>query len=181
MKQIQSAGGPLIGLDRDHLDLWSGVFGKKFVDRSTKFKNDYEAAGYLTDGRTFPPCTVARIDGDSASGVLIAEPDSTALLQIDADAVYIAQIECCEPGWDFSLINKEDFQKAIFRSENSVTFFCQSCQYVIFDSAYKGENCGDDCLIFNLDRGKHVLSYAYYVKDEVTELILYKICKNLSV
>ena len=178
MKVIQSAGGSLIGLDRDHLHLWSGINGKTFIGEHSPFRTDYEAAGHLVDGRSYPPCNIAKITGVAATGLLITMPNQTAVLDLDRDAIYIAQIEYGDADWGFHLLRRSDFDEAIYDSKQDVIFSCKSCTYVFFDAAYTGQEILDDCLTFDLDAGQYLLSSALYEPDDRTGLILSKITKT---
>ena len=181
MRTIRSNGGPLIGIDRDHMHLWTGIDGKGFIGEAAPFASDYEAAGYLLDGRNHPPCCIAHIQGDSAHGLLITMPNRTAVLNLDRDAIYIVQLEYGDSDWGFDQISRVDFDKAVFNLRGSVVFSCKSCTYALFDAAYAGHEIADECLTFTLDEGQHIFSSAIYEPDKKTGLILCKISKNDSI
>ena len=175
MKAIKSNGGPLIGLDREHLPLWTGIEGKGFIGEAAPFANDYEAAGDLTDGRRHPPCSISKITGIAAEGLLITMPLRTAIVSLDNDAVYIVQAEYVDPEWDFSMVRRSDFDRAAFDPKEDVYFSCRSCTYVFFDAAYPGDEIANDCITFDLHRGHYVFSTSLHSPDERTGLILCKI------
>lgn len=177
MKTIQSAGGPLIGLDREHLQRWSGVIGKNFLSKDTCFTTDYEAAGSLTNSKDAPPCAVALLNGERNFGILISMPFETAVIEISGQSTYIAQVKYSNADWRFDEKLFEYFRKADFLLKDSVNFSCQMGIYVLFDAAYASQNVGDDFLQFRMDAGNHVLSAAEYTPDGDTGLILYKIQK----
>lgn len=181
MKTIKSAGGPLIGLDRDQIQLWTGIEGKGFIGDDSPFDTDYEAAGYLIDGRTYPPCCVAKITGVAATGLLITMPSQTAVLDLDRNGIYIAQVEYGDPEWGFHRVDSSDFKKAQFNPEHDVNFSCKSCKFIFFDAAYSGRDIGNDFLYFELDEGQYTFSSTVYEQDNRTGLVLCKIMKKISI
>lgn len=174
MKTIQSEGGPLIGIDRTHLHRWTGIDGKEFIGEASPFATDYEAICSLTDHE--PRC-IFELKDMIASGFLIVEPWETAILDIDQNAIYIAQIICGEPDWTFDQITIEYFENAITHEDENFTFFTQSCSYILFDSAYPGKDIDNNYLSFDLDSGEYLMSSGFHESDDGTELTLIKIRK----
>jgi hypothetical protein len=178
MKIIHSAGGPLIGLDRDHVPRWSGIAGKRFIGDQSPFPTDHEAVGDLTDGVNRPPVDIAKLQGIVGDGLLITVPFRTAIIRADRTSVYMAQVEYAEAGWSFSEISKADFDKAEFQTHEDIYFHTRSCIYLFFDSAYPGEMIEDDYLSFDIAEGNYALSFALYDPDPLTNLLLYRITRS---
>jgi hypothetical protein len=179
MKIIQSAGGSLIGLDRDRVHHWSGIAGKSFIGEQSPFPTDYEAVIDLTCGVGRPPADIAKLQGIIGDGLLITMPFETAIIQSDGASVYMAQAEYSEADWSFSSLGRADFDKAEFRTKEDVQFHTKSCTYLFFDSAYPADMIEDDYLSFELEQGKYTLSCAYYNPDPETGLYLYRITKSI--
>jgi hypothetical protein len=171
MKIVQSAGGPLIGLELDCLHSWGGVSGRTFVDAGSPLSNDYEATAGVTN-------TIGKLKGASCEGLLIAMPFETAIIESDGNSVYIAQAECAEPDWSFSDVKMADFERADFLASEDVRFRAKGGRYVVFDSAYPASQIGDDCLTFNLSRGSYTMSFSLYDPSPEASLLLYRIRKT---
>jgi Immunity protein 21 len=177
MKIIQSAGGSLIGLNRDHLPCWSGIAGKHFIGEQSPFPTDYEAVIDLTCGIGRPPVDIAKLEGIIGDGLLITMPFETAIIQSDRTFVYMAQVECAEPDWSFSEISRAHFDKAQFWTQDDVHFHTKACTYLFFDSAYPSEMIEDDYLSFEIEEGDYVFSCAYDRADPRVGLYLYRITR----
>lgn len=175
MKSIQSAGGPLIALDVDQLPSWSGVFGKDFIGKNSRFETDYDAVRYFAHGRHKPPRAVALLGDHSSGPILIAMPFETAIIEADHHCIYMAQVEYADHNWDFRSVSTHDFEIADFDARDRIFFSCKDCTCKLFDAAYAACDVGDDCLTFEMVAGEYVLSAAEYKPDERIGLILYKI------
>jgi hypothetical protein len=175
MKAIKSNGGPLIGLDRDHMRLWTGIDGKGFIGDDAPFSNDYEAGCDLLGGPRYCPRSISKIAGVAAEGLLISMPLQTAVVPLDRDAIYIAQVEYADTEWDFHMVGPSDYDRAVFDPMQNVSFSCKACTYVFFDAAYAGDEIVDDCITFDLDAGQYVFSTSLYNQNKRTGLILCKI------
>jgi len=175
MKVIESLGGPLIGLDRDHMHLWTGTDSKGFIGEQSPFTNDYEAASELINGRRRSPCNVAKINGTVVDGLLITMPLQTAVIAADGNSIYIAQVEFAEENWSFSMVSTSDFDKAVFDPTQDVHFSSEACTYIFFDAAYSGDDIKDDCISFELHEGNHILSSSVYSPHDSLGLILCQI------
>ena len=162
------------------MQLWTGVFGKRFIGEDSPFRTDYEATSYPDGGHERSRRGIAKIDGSNTSGILINHPNDTAIISLGKVAIYIAQICYSDPGWDFHIIDQSYFDAAKFESRDNVFFSCYSCTYAVFDAAYAGCDVGDDCLTFDLEAGQHVFSTAVYEPNERTKLILCKITRNVE-
>ena len=174
MKVITSLGGPFVGLTVTGAVNWGGNDSKRFVGEASPFPDDYEAGGFLTDGRAYPPCSIAGLEGAAGWAFLISMPCETALLHTDGQSVHIAQAQYADPDWTFDSIRRSDFQQADFDREPSISFSTGASTYVLFDSVYPFQEVDENRIEFFLDEGEYRLSAAPY-KDERKGLIFYKI------
>ncbi len=160
MKVITSLGGPFVGLDVTCANRWGGNDSKRFVGEASPFPDDYEAAGFLTNGRPNPPCSIASLTGAAGWAFLISMPSETALLHADGQSVHIAQAEYADADWTFDEISRKDFEQADFGQEPSITFRTTATNYVLFDSVYPFEEVDDNRIEFFLSEGEYRLSAA---------------------
>ena len=174
MKVITSLGGPFVGLGVTCADRWGGNDSSRFVGEASSFANDYEAAGFLTDGRPNPPCSIASLKGAAGWAFLISMPFETALLHADGKSVHIAQMQYADPDWTFDTISRSDFDQADFGQEPSISFHSSACDYVLFDSVYPFEEVDNNRFEFFLSEGEYSLSAALY-KDASKGLVFCKI------
>ncbi len=173
MKTIQTAGGPLIGLDQDVAHRWCGNFGSGFVGENGIYSSDYDAAGAVST--KVPPVDVGTVRGEDYNGLLISMPFRTAIVGIEDGSVYIAQVENANMDWSFSKLGLNDFLCQNSKGYSEVKFESPACTYILFDAAYAYEEVGDDCLKFPLREGRFVFSACHYNPDPETSLILYRI------
>ena len=162
MKVITSLGGPFVGLAVTCADQWGGNDSKRFVGEASPFPDDYEAGGFLTEGRAHPPCSIACLQGAAGWAFLISMPCETALLHADEQSVHIAQVHYADPDWTFDEISRTDFEQADFSQEPSISFRTKATPFVLFDSVYPFEEVDDNRIEFSLSEGEYRLSAALY-------------------
>lgn len=169
MKVIQSAGGPLIGIERNDARCWRGIFGKDFVGEGSVYNSDYNS---LIDA----PKAIGKIHGVSSfQAILIAMPYESSIFQLEEDTAYVVQVQYAEPNWSFLDIRADDLRGADFLKHAAVSFTTKACEFVFFDSADQGKDIEDDCLSFMISSGIHELSFSIQDVDELTRLWLYRI------
>ena len=172
--KVISLGGPYVGLDITCADRWGGNDSNRFVGEASSFANDYEAAGFLTNGRPNPPCSIASLTGTAGCAFLISMPSETALLHADDRSIHIAQTEYADADWTFDEISRSDFEQANFNCRTSATFRTKATIYVLFDSVYPFEEVDDNRIEFFLNEGEYSLTAALY-KDASKGLVFCKI------
>ena len=174
MKVITSLGGPFVGLTITDAVNWGGNDSKRFVGEASPFPDDYEAGGFLTEGRAYPPCSIASLAGTAGWAFLISMPSETALLHADGQFIHIAQALYADEDWTFDEISRIDFEKADFGQEPSIRFRTKATTYVLFDSVYPFEEVDDNRIEFFLNEGDYSLSAALS-KDASKGLVFCKI------
>lgn len=175
MKVICSEGGPLIGISRDYMCQWSGAFGKRFIGHASPSSTDYDALGEFTDGRVRPILNVTKFPNSITTALLFAIPVETAIIAASTDLVLIAQVEAADEGWLLSDVRSRDLDSANFDATQAFRIELETCTFVIFDSAHKAEDVGDDCLTFQVEPGHYRIMSAIDSHNELAELNILKI------
>lgn len=175
MKTIQSNGGPIMGLNRDHLGSWGGVDRMQFMGADPPCENDYEALGAVLSRAR--PVSVLRLQGVTANALLLAMPLETAVIAADGNSAYLAQVHYADPKWSFDMITRNDFERAPYNFDKIVDFTTENGEYVFFDAAWPGNEIRNDCLIVPFDAGRYTLMSALCFPDEETHTILYRISR----
>ncbi len=174
MKLIKSTGGPLMGINRQSLSQWGGVFHSSFFGNGFTFENDYEEMCRDLDRKI--STNLSMLKGLRSEAFLIDLPLPTFIVEAGGTSVYLVQIWSSEQGWSESSITMDDFQTAT-DWRGAVEFFCGGGEFLIFDSSCSHEDIDDHFSLF-LERGTYRCESIHQKRKGQAEIVLIRMLKH---
>lgn len=174
MRTIETTGGPLMGIDRQSLSRWGGVFHSSFFAENSSFANDYEEMCGQLEGRR--STNLSTLKGTHAEAILIDLPLPTFIVEANGTSVHLIQVWSSEQGWSKSRITMIDFQNADNWGDG-VSFFCGGGEFVIFDSSCSHEEIEDHFSIY-LERGEYKCESCQQKRKGQANIVLIRMLKQ---
>jgi frataxin-like iron-binding protein CyaY len=162
MKWVNSAGGPLLFLNENHLSIWSGAIG------DPQSQSDYYRACLIDD-------LIGSINVGEGLGIILNDsPMQTTWLPSKINGQgYLIRWKYAKN--ESSVIQYlEEIPQSIFHSEN-ITFTASCARIILFDAALSGITYSKgEFLEIIMDIGDHQIETGIFEPDSETSLVIHK-------
>lgn len=161
MNSIRSGGGPLVCMERQFAEQWSGVAG------GVAEASDYARACAVRDhlGKLSVAGSDVLILGDM--------PLETTIWQPAGRLPCIVRIYYADPGVDLMVLLQARGDAVLSRPLETLLFEVGSPALMIFDSAYPGSDESVDRLDFCVEPGKYRVITCELEPDDRTKVLLH--------
>lgn len=173
LKWINSAGGPLILMEKNLLIKWNGINELK---TNSNQQTDYERACEVED-------YVGLIDLDSEKALVLGDmPMETTWLQADEnDGIIVCWNYADSRELVHGILETISFNQNWEDTKIEMTF--KTSEIILFDSAFSHDFfIEEESLKLNLNPGKYIIQTHFYEPDPKTSLVLHRIVnkRNLT-
>jgi hypothetical protein len=175
MQTIKSNGGPLICIERDFARFWLGTSGNsQKSDNGQVLMTDYERACDIAD-------YIGAIKCANETALILGDMPLETMVGLSNDQVpYILRVYYMDPDTDPVSILEGSHRMNVVDPIESMNFFIERGDLMIFDSATPGSFVGDSCLSFRLLPGSYRVLTKRIEPNDRTSVLVHQFVSNAN-